>query len=51
MVKVSVQREQSQPLILPARRLNAALRKSAERALRRAKSAASKSLKSVKFAH
>lgn len=34
MAKVSIRREQSQVLILPARQLNAALRKSAERAQR-----------------
>lgn len=34
MAKVSVRREHSQLLILPARQLNAALRKSSERARR-----------------
>ena len=34
MAKLSIQREQSQLLILPARQLNAALRKSAQRAQR-----------------
>ena len=34
MAKASIRREQSQVLILPSRQLNAALRKSAERAQR-----------------
>lgn len=34
MAKVSIRRDPAQPLILPARQLNAALRKSADRAQR-----------------